>query len=72
MAFVWHAPDSQIYPELRKMAKEGWLLAAEEISWGPNGKKTQYRITPEGRGGRFPAVDEHSIGVLPASAIRST
>ncbi len=48
VAFVWHAPDSQIYPELRKMAKES-LLAAEEISWGPNGKKTQYRITPEGR-----------------------
>jgi PadR family transcriptional regulator AphA len=48
VAFVWHAPDSQIYPELRKMAKEG-LLTAEEISWGPNGKKTQYRITIEGR-----------------------
>jgi DNA-binding PadR family transcriptional regulator len=47
VAFVWHAPDSQIYPELRKMAKEG-LLTAEEVSWGPNGKKTQYRITPEG------------------------
>jgi PadR family transcriptional regulator AphA len=48
VAFVWHAPDSQIYPELRKMAKEG-LLTAEEVSWGPNGKKTQYRITIEGR-----------------------
>jgi PadR family transcriptional regulator AphA len=48
VAFVWHAPDSQIYPELRKMAKEG-LLQAEEVSWGPRGKKTQYRITPEGR-----------------------
>ncbi len=48
VAFVWHAPNSQIYPELRKMAKEA-LLVAEEISWGPNGKKTQYRITPEGR-----------------------
>ncbi|GAA1760563.1 helix-turn-helix transcriptional regulator [Pseudarthrobacter sulfonivorans] len=48
VAFVWHAPDSQIYPELRKMAKEG-LLTAEEIPWGPNGKKTQYRITIEGR-----------------------
>ena len=48
VAFVWHAPDSQIYPELRKMAKEG-LLQAEEVSWGPRGKKTQYRITEEGR-----------------------
>ncbi|MFB8371829.1 PadR family transcriptional regulator [Pseudarthrobacter sp. NPDC055928] len=48
VAFVWHAPDSQIYPEVRKMAKEA-LLEAEEISWGPNGKKTQYRITSKGR-----------------------
>lgn len=48
VAFVWHAPDSQIYPELRKMAKDG-LLQAEEVAWGPRGKKTQYRITPEGR-----------------------
>lgn len=48
VAFVWHAPDSQIYPELRKMAKEG-LLQAEEVSWGPRGKKTQYRITDDGR-----------------------
>jgi PadR family transcriptional regulator AphA len=48
VAFVWHAPDSQIYPELRKMAKEG-LLQAEEVPWGPRGKKTQYRITPDGR-----------------------
>ena len=48
VAFVWHAPDSQIYPELRKMAKEG-LLQAEEVSWGPRGKKTQYRITGDGR-----------------------
>lgn len=48
VAFVWHAPDSQIYPELRKMAKEG-VLQAEEVSWGPRGKKTQYRITEDGR-----------------------
>ncbi|MFJ4226542.1 PadR family transcriptional regulator [Paenarthrobacter nicotinovorans] len=48
VGFVWHAPDSQIYPELRKMEKGG-LLTAEEVSWGPRGKKTQYRITEEGR-----------------------
>lgn len=47
VAFVWHAPNSQIYPELRKMAADG-LLQAEEVSWGPRGKKTQYRITAEG------------------------
>lgn len=48
VGFVWHAPDSQIYPELRKMAKDG-LLDSEEVPWGSKGKKTQYRITPEGR-----------------------
>ncbi len=47
VAYVWHAPDSQIYPELRRMEKDG-LLAGEEIPWGPNSKKTQYRITAEG------------------------
>jgi DNA-binding PadR family transcriptional regulator len=45
--YVWHAPDSQIYPELRRMEKDG-LLAGEEVPWGPRGKKKQYRITAEG------------------------
>ena len=47
VAYVWHAPDSQIYPELRRMEKDG-LLAGEEVPWGPKSKKTQYRITAEG------------------------
>jgi PadR family transcriptional regulator AphA len=47
VAYVWHAPDSQIYPELRRMQKDG-LLAGEEVPWGPRGKKTQYRITAAG------------------------
>lgn len=47
VAYVWHAPDSQIYPELRRMEKDG-LLAAEEVPWGARSKKTRYRITPEG------------------------
>ncbi|MDQ0821426.1 PadR family transcriptional regulator AphA [Arthrobacter sp. V4I6] len=47
VAYVWHAPDSQIYPELRRMEKDG-LLVGEEVPWGPRGKKTQYRITGEG------------------------
>lgn len=47
VAYVWHAPDSQIYPELRRMEKDE-LLAAEEIPWGPKSKKTQYRITEAG------------------------
>ncbi|SKB71833.1 transcriptional regulator, PadR family [Arthrobacter sp. 31Cvi3.1E] len=47
VAFVWHAPDSQIYPELRRMEKDG-LLSGEEVPWGSRGKKTQYRISAEG------------------------
>ncbi|NMR32034.1 helix-turn-helix transcriptional regulator [Crystallibacter degradans] len=44
---VWHAPDSQIYPELRRMEKDG-LLEGEEITWGQRGKKRQYHITEAG------------------------
>lgn len=44
---VWHAPDSQIYPELRRMEKDG-LVAGTLVRWGPNGTKTQYSITSEG------------------------
>ena len=44
---VWHAPDSQIYPELRRMENEG-LLEGEEIPWGPRGKKRQYHVTAAG------------------------
>ena len=47
VAYVWHAPDSQIYPELRRMQKDG-LLTGEEVPWGPRGKKTQYRMTQAG------------------------
>ena len=44
---VWHAPDSQIYPELKRMAAEG-LIAGEQVRWGPKSTKTQYSITDEG------------------------
>ncbi|MFI7579467.1 PadR family transcriptional regulator [Kocuria sp. M1N1S27] len=45
---VWHAPDSQIYPELRKLHAEG-LLASRPVPWGSRGAtKTEYSITPEG------------------------
>jgi DNA-binding PadR family transcriptional regulator len=47
VAYVWHAPDSQIYPELRRMEKDG-LLTGEQIPWGPRGKKTRYRMTEAG------------------------
>lgn len=46
---LWHAPDSQIYPELRRMEADG-LLAAEEVPWGKKqATKTQYTITDNGR-----------------------
>jgi len=47
VAYVWHAPDSQIYPELRRMERDE-LLIGEKVPWGPNSKKTQYRITTAG------------------------
>ncbi|MDO5744001.1 MAG: PadR family transcriptional regulator [Micrococcaceae bacterium] len=45
---VWHAPDSQIYPELKRMESEG-LLEGEDIPWGPRGKKRQYHVTDAGK-----------------------
>lgn len=44
---VWHAPDSQIYPELRKMASEG-LVEAEEQARGERGMRRLYHVTPLG------------------------
>lgn len=45
---VWHAPDSQIYPELRKMHAEG-LLSSRPVPWGSRGAtKTEYALTPAG------------------------
>lgn len=46
---LWHAPDSQIYPELRRMQAEG-LLDAKEVPWGSKSStKTQYALTDAGR-----------------------
>lgn len=44
---VWHAADSQIYPELRKMANEG-LVVAEEQSRGERGIRRIYHVTEAG------------------------
>jgi DNA-binding PadR family transcriptional regulator len=43
---VWHAPDSQIYPELRKMEADG-LVEAEAVD-GDRGAKRFYRPTAAG------------------------
>lgn len=47
VGYVWHAPDSQIYPMLRKMEAEG-LLEGVETSWGQRGTKRRYRVTDAG------------------------
>ncbi|WOQ69514.1 PadR family transcriptional regulator [Microbacterium limosum] len=44
---VWHAPDSQIYPELRKMQAEG-LIEGEEQPRGERGTRRVYHVTPAG------------------------
>jgi len=45
---VWYAPDSQIYPELRKMEADG-VVTAEEVPWGTKGTKREYHITEAGQ-----------------------
>ncbi|MFN8020210.1 MAG: PadR family transcriptional regulator [Acidimicrobiales bacterium] len=45
LANVWSAKHSQIYPELVRMAADGWVEAGEE---GARGRR-DYRITPAGR-----------------------
>lgn len=44
---VWHAPDSQIYPELRKMEGEG-LVQGEEQVRGERGVRRVYHVTDAG------------------------
>ncbi len=45
---VWHAPDSQIYPELRRMERDG-IVDAELVPWGSTTTKTRYAINDRGR-----------------------
>lgn len=47
VAHVWHAPDSQIYPELKRMENDG-LLESVEVPWGPKGTKKEYHVTEAG------------------------
>ncbi|WP_369046829.1 PadR family transcriptional regulator [Sinomonas sp. P10A9] len=44
---VWHAPDSQIYPELRKMEAAG-LIEGEERPRGERGTRKVYHMTDAG------------------------
>ncbi len=44
---VWHAPDSQIYPELRKMELDG-LIEGEDQTRGVRGIRRVYHVTAAG------------------------
>jgi PadR family transcriptional regulator, regulatory protein AphA len=46
--YVWHAPHSQIYPELRRMEAEG-LITSESLRRGRQGVKRTYTIAAAGR-----------------------
>ncbi|MEU6134957.1 PadR family transcriptional regulator [Nocardioides sp. NPDC047086] len=47
VAHVWHAPDSQIYPELNRMERDG-LLESTVVPWGKKGTKKEYTVTEAG------------------------
>ncbi|MFE6507004.1 PadR family transcriptional regulator [Nocardioides sp. NPDC057767] len=47
VAHVWHAPDSQIYPELNRMERDG-LLESSVVPWGKKGTKKEYAVTEAG------------------------
>lgn len=44
---VWHAPDSQIYPELKRMETAG-LIEGEEQTRGERGRRRVYHATDAG------------------------
>lgn len=46
-ANVWHAPHSQIYPELRRLEDAG-LVTAQSVARGDHGIKRTYSITEAG------------------------
>lgn len=47
VAYLWHAPHSQIYPELRRM-ESGGLIEAESLPRGERGTKRAYSLTEAG------------------------
>lgn len=47
VAYLWHAPHSQIYPELRRMEGSG-LIEAESLPRGERGTKRAYSLTEAG------------------------
>jgi DNA-binding PadR family transcriptional regulator len=46
VGFVWFAPDSQIYPQLRRMENDG-LIAGSDLS-ASGRRRREYHVTDEG------------------------
>ncbi len=46
--FFWHAELSQIYPELKRLEKKGWIIS-ESLPQDGKPDKKMYSITPVGR-----------------------
>lgn len=47
VAYVWNAPHSQIYPELRRLEALG-MVVAEDLPRGTHGVKRAYSLTTDG------------------------
>ncbi|WP_067902050.1 PadR family transcriptional regulator [Nocardia vaccinii] len=47
VGYLWSAPHTQIYPELRKLEQSG-LVAGKDLPRGQKGTKRQYSITEAG------------------------
>ncbi|REH32961.1 DNA-binding PadR family transcriptional regulator [Kutzneria buriramensis] len=47
--WIWAAPQSQIYPMLRRMEQAG-LISGDEEARGPRLTRTVYSVTPKGHG----------------------
>lgn len=48
VGFVWSAPQSQIYPELHRMEREG-LIRAKVVQRGTRATKRRYSVTRAGK-----------------------
>lgn len=48
VGYLWHAPHTQIYAELRKLESAG-LIQGEEVPRGKHARKRRYSLTEAGR-----------------------
>lgn len=69
VAYMWHAPHSQIYPELRKLEADG-LITAESMPRGERAVKRTYSITGSGLEELISWVDEITPMLPPRDAFR--